>query len=435
MTATGFILAAPASGTGKTVAAALLLAAFRARGVAVAGFKTGPDYIDPGFLAAGAGRDVPNIDPWGMRPSTQVSILGNLAASSNLIIGEGVMGLFDGARDGTGSTADLAVSLGLPVVLVVDGRGMAASAAALIAGFARHRDEVNVAGVLFTRIVHASHYDILADAALSVSIPPLGWISRDAAVDLPSRHLGLVQAAEHADLAQRLQSAAAGLAETVDLDAFASLSARIASNVATGSAPIPPLGQRIALAQDAAFGFAYPHVLEGWRATGAEIIPFSPLADEPPAADADAVYLPGGYPELQASRLAGAGRFLAGLRQSSHSALIYGECGGYMVLGEGLTDQNGERHPMAGLLPIETSMQGARPRLGYRQICLAQALPVPGDRYRGHEHHHAHETKRPSNLPAFASAEDAIGNALGVFGGVQGRVAGSFLHLIDRASD
>lgn len=435
MTAKGFILAAPASGTGKTVTAALLLAAFRARGVAVAGFKTGPDYIDPGFLAAGAGRIVPNIDPWGMRPSTQKAVLADLAASSSLIIGEGVMGLFDGARDGTGSTADLASALGLPVVLVVDGRGMAASAAALIAGFARHRAEVNVAAVLFTRIDHAGHYDMLADAAHSVGIPSLGWISRNAAVDLPSRHLGLVQAAEHDDLAERLRSAGAALAETVDLDALASLSVQIAAKVNETNVPILPLGQRIAVATDAAFGFAYPHVLDGWRKAGAELLPFSPLANEPPAIHADAVYLPGGYPELYAGGLAAADGFLGGLRGASQNALIYGECGGYMVLGEGLTDQAGQRHAMAGLLPIETAMEGARPRLGYRRIWLAQASPIAGGGYRGHEHHHAHESHRPLDLPAFANAEDATGKALGAFGAAQGRVAGSFLHLIDRASD
>jgi cobyrinic acid a,c-diamide synthase len=433
MTARGFILAAPASGTGKTVAASLLLAAFRQRGVAVAGFKAGPDYIDPGFLAAGAGRIVPNIDLWGMRTQTQHAVLASVASSASLIIGEGVMGLFDGARDGTGSTADLAQTLNLPVVLVVDGRGMAASAAALISGFARYRHDIAVAGVVFTRIGRAGHYDLLAKAARSVGVSAFGWIGRDTSLELPSRHLGLVQAGENAGLTETIEAAAGLIANTMDMDGLLGLAAPVTANAAGPRAPIPPLGQRIAVAQDEAFRFAYPHVLDGWRAAGAEILPFSPLADAAPDAMADAVYLPGGYPELQAGRLANATGFLNGLRSTAETALIYGECGGYMVLGDGLTDATGVRHAMAGLLPTETSMQNARVSLGYRRIWMAQASPIAGGAYRGHEHHHAQEVQRPTDLPSFATAEDATRKPLGAFGAVRGRVAGSFLHLIDQA--
>ena len=433
MTTRGFILAAPASGTGKTVATSLLLAAFRQRGVAVSGFKTGPDYIDPRFLAAGAGRSVPNIDPWGMRNETQQAVLSSIAGAASLIIGEGVMGLFDGARDGTGSTADLAQALNLPIVLVVDGRGMAASAAALISGFARHRDDITVAGVLFTRIGHAGHYELLAAAARSVGVNPLGWIGRDSAVELPSRHLGLVQAGEHTGLTERFEAVAGRLAGTVDLDGLLALATPISTNGDAPHTPVPPLGQRIAVAQDEAFRFAYPHVLDGWRAAGAEILPFSPLADAAPDASADAVYLPGGYPELHAGRIAKSTSFLNGLRNAAETILTYGECGGYMVLGDGLTDAAGTRHAMAGLLPIETSMQDARARLGYRRIWMAQASPISGGGYCGHEHHHAEEVQRPTDLPSFATAEDATGKPLGAFGAVRGRVAGSFLHLIDQA--
>lgn len=434
MTTRGFILAAPASGTGKTVAASLLLAAFRQRGVAVAGFKTGPDYIDPGFLAAGAGRVAPNIDPWGMRTETQQAVLASIAGSASLVIGEGVMGLFDGARDGTGSTADLAQALNLPTVLVVDGRGMAASAAALISGFACHRDNINISGVLFTRIGHAGHYELLAEAARSVGVNPLGWIGRDSAVELPSRHLGLIQAGEHEGLTETFEAMAGRLAGTVDLDGLQTQAVPIIANAPGSYTPISPLGQRIAITQDEAFRFAYPHILDGWRAAGAEILPFSPLADEAPDASADAVYLPGGYPELHAGRIASSTGFLNGLCSAAETALIYGECGGYMVLGDGLTDAEGTRHAMAGLLPIETSMQDARARLGYRRIWMAEASPILGGGYRGHEHHHAKEVQRPIDLPSFATAEDATGKPLGAFGAVRGRVAGSFLHLIDKAN-
>ena len=232
------------------------------------------------------------------------------------------MGLFDGARDGTGVDGGPGASPeSMPIVLVVDGRGMAASAAALVSGFARHRDDTTVAGVLFTRIGHAGHYELLAAAARSVGVNPLGWIGRDSAVELPSRHLGLVQAGEHTGLAERFEAVAGHLAGTVDLDGLLALATPISTNGDAPHTPVPPLGQRIAVAQDEAFRFAYPHVLDGWRAAGAEILPFSPLADAAPDASADAVYLPGGYPELHAGRIANSTSFLNGLRNAAETTL------------------------------------------------------------------------------------------------------------------
>ena len=192
----GFILAAPASGSGKTVLCAGLLAFYRARGGAVRAFKAGPDYIDPGYHRLASGHDCVNLDPWGMRPETLAHRTATLCADAELVIGEGAMGLFDGARDGTGSTADLAAWLGLPVVLVVDARGQGASVAALAEGFANHRPDVAVAGVILNRIASAAHERLLCDALDARSIPVLGAVPRDEALSLPSRHLGLVQACE-----------------------------------------------------------------------------------------------------------------------------------------------------------------------------------------------------------------------------------------------
>jgi cobyrinic acid a,c-diamide synthase len=199
--------------------------------------------------------------------------------------------------------------------------------------------------------------------------------------------------------------------------------------------PLPPLGQRIAVARDVAFAFTYPAMLEGWRSAGAELTLFSPLADEPPAADVDAVFLPGGYPELHAGRLAGNQRFLAGLAAAARGgAVIYGECGGYMVLGRGLVDASGARHAMAGLLPLETSFAERRRQLGYRQARLAAAGPLgkAGAAFRGHEYHYATITEEGAGMPLFAAA-DADGSDLGTTGRVSERVMGSFLHLVDRS--
>ena len=429
----GLILAAPASGSGKTVLCAGLLAHFHAQGLAVRAFKAGPDYIDPGYHRLATGRDCVNLDPWGMRAGTLARRAAALCQGADLVIGEGAMGLFDGARDGTGSTADLAARLALPVALVVDARGQGASVAALAAGFAGHRPDVAVAGVILNRVASAAHETLLRDALDARSIAVLGAVPRSDALGLPSRHLGLVQACESEG--PWLENAAALVARTVDTDALAALARPLQAGPAAPGAAIPPLGQRIALARDTAFGFCYDALLEDWRAAGAAVLPFSPLADEAPDASADAVYLPGGYPELHAGRIAGAGCFLAGLRAAAaRGAVLFGECGGYMVLGRGLTDADGRRHAMAGLLPLETSFQERRLALGYRRARLAADGPLggAGTAFCGHEFHYCRVVSEETDRPLFA-ASDATGTPLGHAGTTAGTVSGSFIHLIDRA--
>ena len=431
--ASGIILAAPASGSGKTVLCAGLLAQFRKRGLTVRAFKAGPDYIDPGYHRMASGHDCVNLDPWGMRPETLARRAAALAAEADLVIGEGAMGLFDGARDGTGSTADLAARLGLSVVLVVDARGQGASVAALAEGFVNHRADVAVVGVILNRVASAAHERLLRDALDTRSVPVLGAVPRDEALSLPSRHLGLVQACESEQ--PWLDEAAAVVARAVDAEALKALARplQIASETAPGAA-IPPLGQRIAVARDAAFGFCYDALMEDWRAAGAAILPFSPLADEEPDAEADAVYLPGGYPELHAGRIAGARRFLGGLRSAAaRGAALFGECGGYMVLGRGLTDADGQRHAMAGLLPLETSFRERRLSLGYRHARLAATGPLgtAGTSFRGHEFHYCRVVSEEAGRPLF-EIHDAAGAPLGHAGMTAGTVSGSFIHLIDR---
>jgi cobyrinic acid a,c-diamide synthase len=415
-----------------------LLRALRRAGHRVASAKSGPDYIDPAFHAAATGAPCLNLDAWAMRPELVSALAWQLGRAGDLVLCEGAMGLFDGVG-GTerGSTADLAEALGWPVVLAVDAAGQGASVAALIEGFARHRAGLPIAGVIFNRVGSDRHATTLREATRTAlpDLPVLGMVPRDAVLTLPERHLGLVQAQEHDDLDVFLESAARLVGGTCDLAAIAALArpAQIAETNST-AAPLAPLGQRIAVAQDVAFAFVYRAVLEGWRDAGAELSFFSPLADEAPERDADAVYLPGGYPELHAGRLAANSGFLDGLRAAAvRGAAVYGECGGFMVLGRELVDAAGERHRMAGLLPATTSFAKPTLHLGYRELRLTQATPLgaPGAAFRGHEFHYA-SLVESDGTPLFDVA-DAAGAPLGPMGSVRGSVLGSFLHLIDRA--
>jgi cobyrinic acid a,c-diamide synthase len=454
----GLILAAPASGSGKTLLTAALLSALqRGRGLRVAAAKSGPDYIDPTFHAAAAiGGPCANLDVWAMRPQTLAGLVAELEAAADIVLCEGAMGLFDGTGpDGEeGSTAALARLTGWPVVLIVDVRGQGASAAALVAGFARHDPTVPLAGIILNQVAGSRHHAVI-EAAIErhlPDLPRLGALPRDPALALPERHLGLVPAPERAAAAAATiaRAAAALLAAPacLDLDRLVSLarSSQLIPGVpATGAAPppLPPLGQRIAIARDDAFLFAYPAVLAGWRRQGADLSFFSPVADEAPEPAADAVYLPGGYPELHAGRIAAAHRFLDGIRAAAAAAaaaaagkVIYGECGGYMVLGERLIDGAGWAHAMTGLLPLQTSFAERRLHLGYRTARLIAAGPLgpAGTCFRGHEFHYASSISAGTGVPPLFALGDAAGGDLG-FGGLRrGSVSGSFIHLIDRAA-
>ena len=429
----GLIIAAPASGSGKTTVTLGLLRALRDSGVKVSSFKVGPDYIDPAFHAAASARPCHTLDPWAMTAGGMAAGLRQASESAELVVGEGVMGLFDGASDGTGSTADLAASLGLPVVLVVDVAAQAGSAAALVHGFTDYRSDIDLAAVIFNRVGGPSHIETLRRACEPLDVTIAGYLPRRAELALPDRHLGLVQAAEIPALEEFLAAAAAAMREHLDVEALSDLAR---SPVLSKRSPksVPALGGRIALASDLAFSFRYPHVLEDWRRQGAEIVPFSPLADEVPDAAADAIYLPGGYPELHAGRLAANEKFLGGLRQAAERADIFGECGGYMVLGEGLVDEAGERHAMAGLLPLESSFAERRLHLGYRDVKTVADGPLgpSGSRFRGHEFHYVTILKEQGEAALF-TARDASGRDLGSLGRRQGRVSGSFVHLIAAA--
>ncbi len=330
----------------------------------------------------------------------------------------------------TGAAADLAERFALPVLLVLDVSGQAQSAAAVARGFASHRPGVRVGGVVLNRVASPRHEAAAADAITATGLPVLGALPRDATMMLPERHLGLVQAGEHPDLAAALAQLAEHAARHLDLDAIRCMASPL--DVVPGTARrLPPPGQRIALAQDAAFGFTYPHLLAGWRAAGAEIVPFSPLDDAPPPEDCDACWLPGGYPELHAGRLAAAGRFRTGLARFAQTRPVHGECGGHMVLGRALQDAAGAWHEMTGLLGHATSFATRRLSLGYRRalLCADGPLGPAGAWLRGHEFHYATQAEPGTDAP-FAEIEDAGGTRLGAAGGRRGRVSGSFFHVI-----
>jgi cobyrinic acid a,c-diamide synthase len=252
------------------------------------------------------------------------------------------------------------------VILVLDVSGHAQSAAAVALGCARFDPRITVAGVILNKVASERHRRLIEDGLLRVGLPSLGVIARDARIELPERHLGLVQAGETADLEDRLERLADLVERSVDLERLAALAGATPVAATANAPPLPLPGQRIALAADPAFSFVYPHVLAGWRDAGAEIATFSPLADEPPPEACDACWLPGGYPELHAGRLAAATRFLDGLRRFAQTRPVHGECGGYMVLGRTLEDGEGQIHPMADLLPVATSYARRKFHLGYR---------------------------------------------------------------------
>lgn len=435
----GLMIAAPASGTGKTTVMLGLLAALRDRGLTVQPFKNGPDYIDPAFHKVASGRESINLDTWAMGPETMAGLAG-VAMDCDLALAEGSMGLFDGVAvkgaSGNGAAADLAMLMGWPVVLVIDASGQAQTAAAVAQGLARFRPGVTVAGVILNRIASPRHDALVRAGMAEAGLVVLGSLPKRAAIAMPERHLGLVQAEEVPALREMIAEAAALIREGVDLDA---LIAAASTSARSHSAPkIAPPGQRIALARDAAFSFVYPHLLQGWRRAGAEILTFSPLANEGPAPDADICWLPGGYPELHGPRLAAADRFRAELQAFAMTKPVHGECGGYMAMGEALIDKEGTRHQMAGLLGLTTSFAIRKMHLGYRLAWLDQPMPghAKGSRLAGHEFHYSTILAQPDTPLALVT--DASGVGVAETGSTRrqgggGISTGTFFHLIAEA--
>lgn len=436
MTARALIIGAPRSGSGKTSVTIGLLRAFQRRGVKVRGIKTGPDYIDPGFHEAATRLPGLNLDSWAMAPDLLRHLAREHADDAELILIESAMGLFDGIvtePNRSGAASDLARLFGLPVLLVLDVSGQSQTAAAIACGFMHYDPNVKMAACVLNRAGSERHKKLSGDAIEALGMPVVGTVLRDPTLTLPERHLGLVQASEHPEMDAHIDRLADAMERSLDLDAI--FAAAKPFDIPSGSTEkaLPPPGQRIALAEDAAFTFLYPHIKRQWRAMGAEIITFSPLADEAPPADCDICWLPGGYPELHPHRLATAHNFKAGLKSFAETKPIHGECGGYMVLGEALEDADGVTHAMTGLLSHATSFAKRKMNLGYRQARLLghSAIGSANDLIRGHEFHYARVIDAGNDQP-LAMIADGRGVEIGPSGGKRGRVTGAFFHAIAR---
>ena len=437
MASKGLMIAGLASGSGKTMITLGLLRALARRGKAPAAGKTGPDYIDSGFLSAAAGRKAVNLDQIAMSKPLLVRLAADQAGDTLII--EGVMGLFDGASGNAGSSAALAEALDIPVILVMDIRHTAQTAAMIAAGIASLLPAGRIAGVILNHVASPRHLALVSEALAAHQISLFGSVPSRDRLALPSRHLGLVQAADfdNAGLEVILDHAADLIDEYCDLDAILDATQGLpAAGKAVAALPLPvtnpqainPPAKTIAVANDAAFGFAYHHLLAGWQQQGAEIRPFSALNDDKPADDADFIFLPGGYPELHLPTLSTNRQFLAGLTKAATTNIpIYGECGGYMVLGTGITDASGNRFDMAGLLDVETSFASKKRYLGYRKFTPVEPFFWDGP-FLGHEFHYT-TVVSASGTPLF-TAHDANDQPLGMAGLRKGSVAGSYLHII-----
>ena len=414
-----------------------LLRLFARAGLRVAAAKNGPDYIDPAFHAAATGRASLNLDSWAMPGALIDQLAAEAGRDADLLVAEGSMGLFDGvaAPPGEmGASADIAARLRLPVLLVLDVSGQSQTAAAIARGCDALDPRVRVGGVVLNRVASERHRRLAAQALAAAGYSVLGALPRGDALALPERHLGLVQAGELPQLDAQLDAIADFVAAHVDSEAVRAMARPLVTDAdAVEPAARPrvmrPPGQRIAVARDAAFTFLYPHLARGWREAGAELRFFSPLADEPPPADCDCCWLPGGYPELHAGALASAARAMAGLRRFAESRPVHGECGGYMVMGQSLADASGTVHAMAGLLGASFSFAVRRMTLGYREVTLGRdgCLGLRGTRLRGHEFHYATVTEGEDE--PLGEAVDATG-AVKPSGSRRGLASGSFFHLI-----
>jgi len=425
------VIAAPASGCGKTIVTLGLLAALRRRGHAVAPFKVGPDFIDPGHHGAACGRPSRNLDGWMCGEAFVRETFARGCDGADLAVIEGVMGLFDGAAGDSeeGSTAEIARWLGGRILLVVDARSQARSAAALVQGFAGFDPRLEFAGVLFNRVAGDRHERLLREAVASVpGLPPvLGCLRRDEELTLPERHLGLVTAGDAATAEDFFDRLADWVEKHLDID---QLLGETGGQVYTFDTRVKCVDLtpkvRLGVARDEAFCFCYPENLELLEAAGAEIVPFSPLRDPALPAGIDGLYLPGGYPELHTGRLAKNEGLLRELREAAEGGLpVYAECGGFMLLAEAI-----EGEPMAGVFPAKARMLARRKALGYREATFTADTPLgrAGTTARGHEFHYS-EMDLPGSVPTSYRLSRRGGEDLGAEGYRTGNVLGSYVHL------
>lgn len=438
------LIAGTHSGCGKTTVTLGLMAALKRRGLRVAPFKVGPDFIDPGHHTRVTGVVSRNLDGWMLSREYNLSCFARNAADADIAVVEGVMGLFDGydGKSDAGSAAQMAKWLDLPVVLVVDARSMARSAAALVQGFERFDPDLRFAGVVFNNLGSARHLQYLKEALEgNVHMPCLGGILRDTAIAIPERHLGLVTEGDHPLSDDDMAKLAALMEERIDVD-----------KLLRENPPRPPLKKggpissspffkggsrgifenvRIGIARDNAFCFYYEDNLDILRGFGADLVFFSPMSDGPPG-DLDGLYLGGGYPELFADRLADNARLRDWVKTKSDDGIpVYAECGGFMYLCEEIHDLSGDRHVMAGVFPFATRMLPKRKALGYREIRLTKDtfLGPAATTARGHEFHYSERIDASEGVETVYAVADRKGGSTAAEGHRRNRTIGSYIHL------
>ena len=375
------LVAAASSGSGKTTFTLGLLRALNRRGLEVQGFKCGPDYIDPKFHRLACGRESVNLDLFMMSPEHVQAVYARHSAGSDATVLEGVMGLYDGYVRDQGSSAEVATTLGLPTILLIDARSSAFSVGAVLYGMKHFRSTSEVVGVVFNRVASESHYRFLREAAEEAGVVPLGYLPKTQLLEVPSRHLGL--SLEELSTLDALPETVADLIEQhVQLDRLLELIQR-PRPMLREEAPLSAVeGMKVAVAKDQAFNFIYAENLRRLSQLG-ELVYFSPLANEAVPAS-DLVYLPGGYPEFYLDQLATADQTRLTLRDHvQRGGKVLAECGGMMYLCRELRDEQGQAYPMTGILELEATMEQMRLRLGYRKLQLG------GQEWRGHEFHYS----------------------------------------------
>jgi len=411
-----FLIAAPHSGAGKTTVTLAVLRALQRKGLRVQPFKCGPDYIDPKHHSIAAGQPSINLDRYMMSDDHVRNTYAQYSTQADVSVTEGVMGLFDGAIKMEGSSAELATFLDIPVVLIVNAKAMAYSAAALLYGYKNFYPGLRIAGVLFNFVSTPSHYRILQEAAVDVGLAALGYLPEKISIKIPSRHLGLHISADH-DYDQIINDAADHLCQYMDLDHLLEITSSPHKVYTTENKPVGRL--QIAVAQDEAFNFIYPQNIKALSSLG-EITYFSPLQD-PALPAADVLYLPGGYPELYLPQLTANAALRAAVK--AFKGKILAECGGMMYLGAAIHDEDGQPYEMCNMLPISTTMQQKKMTLGYRNVELGNIT------LRGHEFHYSTFADAPRALDTRVRVSNVRGEVLGTPVFYDERIFASYMHF------
>lgn len=385
-----FVVSGTSSGSGKTLVALGIMEALRRRGLTVQPFKAGPDYIDPGLHSLLLGRPSYNLDTWMMGVKGVQKTFARASALSDCAVVEGVMGLFDGRGGATeaGSTAHLSKTLGLPVVLVANAEKAAQSMGAVVKGFVTYDASVDLKWVIFNKVGSERHEKILRDCVRGSKVKVLGCIPREASLALESRHLGLLTAGEMGSRWEEfVKSAGDAIESSVNLDAL--LRSKTVLNIGTPR-PVPDASVRIAVAMDRAFSFYYQENLDILRASGVELVPFSPLSDKSLPEAIYGIYIGGGYPELHAKALEDNRLLRDEIRRAVENGMpVYAECGGLMYMGKAI-EHEGRISRMTGVFPWTTRLLPKRKALGYREAALTGSCPfLKKGKIRGHEFHYS----------------------------------------------